>query len=60
MNYDLWYGIGLKNKWISPMYCETHDGSPLTSEEMDEFDDGGDPCIPAVRLYPPEEDDDEE
>lgn len=60
MDFSLWYGIGIKNKWISHMYCETHDGSPLTDEEMDEMDDGGDPCIIAVRLYQPTGGDDEE
>lgn len=51
MDYNEWLHIGIKNKWCSVPYCETHEGSPLSNEEMDEFDDGNDPCVFAVRVY---------
>lgn len=52
--FHKWYSDGVTKGWISPMYCETHDGSPLTDVEMDDLDDGWDICITAVRIYLPD------
>jgi hypothetical protein len=51
MEFDEWLKIGRENKWISKPVCETHDGLPMTKEELDVWDEGGDPCIHALRLY---------
>jgi hypothetical protein len=46
-----WLHEGVEQGYCSPTYCTTHDSVPVTSEEDEEFIDGGDPCIHAVRLY---------
>jgi hypothetical protein len=53
-NNDLeaWLEYGKKQGWIIPkVFCNTHDGVPMTDEEMTEFDDGGDPCIHVIRIF---------
>ncbi len=35
----------IKKDWITEPFCNTHDGDPyMTDEEMQEWEDGGDPC----------------
>lgn len=51
MTFDEWLDVGRKKGWISPGVCATHDGLPMTDEEMAEFDEGGDPCLPALRVW---------
>lgn len=46
-----WLDFGVSNGFCSQSVCETHDGLPWTEEEMLEWDDGNDFCVPAVRLY---------
>ena len=41
--------------WVSPIVCATHDGVPHTEDEEGEWEDGFDPCAPAIRLWDPEE-----
>lgn len=45
-DFYAWAEIGIKNGWISPIYCGTHDGGYdyFTDEERSDYDDGGDPC----------------
>jgi hypothetical protein len=48
--YD-WLDLGISNKWISNPFCNTHDGDPyMTQEEDEEWERGGDPCMPVVKL----------
>lgn len=44
--YYIWLNFGVKMGWISKPYCMTHDGNLdyMTEEEIDEWDNGGDPC----------------
>lgn len=51
MQYQEWLEIGRKQKFISPAVCSTHDGIPMSDEEISLFDDGDDPCIHVLRLY---------
>lgn len=51
MTREEWLEYGLENKFCGPSICETHDGVPMTEDEEKEFFDGGDPCIPMIRLY---------
>lgn len=51
MNFNRWIKIGRKNKWISNPTCNTHEGFPMTKEELDAWDEGADPCIHVLRLY---------
>jgi hypothetical protein len=46
-----WLEIGIGRGWISEVVCSTHDLVPLTKEEAGFFEDGLDPCVPAVRVW---------
>jgi hypothetical protein len=46
-----WLEQGQANGYASHVFCEIHDGAPLSEEEEAEFDDGGDPCVPMIRVY---------
>ena len=47
-----WLQIGIDNDWITPPFCETHDGGYeyQTDEERAEWEDGGDPCMTVTRV----------
>lgn len=51
MNLTEWLQYGIDKGYCSDGVCATHDGLPDTEEEMKEWEDGGDPCIPAVRIW---------
>lgn len=43
--FEIWLDNGIKRGWITEPFCNTHDGDPyMTEEEMQEWEDGGDPC----------------
>lgn len=43
--FDIWLENGINRGWITEPFCNTHDGDPyMTEEEMQEWEDGGDPC----------------
>jgi hypothetical protein len=50
--FRYWLLIGVKAGWISEPYCATHDGSYryMTEEELEEWEEGGDPCHTAISL----------
>lgn len=48
--YD-WLKIGRDKGWCSDIVCDTHEGLPMTDEEMDGWEFGHDDCIPAVRIW---------
>jgi hypothetical protein len=51
MLYELWLKLGLKKQWITVPFCDTHEGYlNLTDEQIEEFDDGGDPCVVVMQL----------
>jgi hypothetical protein len=52
ISYEQWLEVGTKHKFCSEPVCNTHNGLPSTEEEDAMWEDGGDPCVPAVRLYP--------
>ena len=47
-----WFQIGVENNWITDPFCATHDGGSnvMTEEEMQEWEDGGDPCMTVTRV----------
>lgn len=47
-----WLRQGISLGYCSEGVCNTHDGLPSTDEEEADWEDGGDPCVPAVRVYP--------
>lgn len=49
--FDIWLENGINRGWITPPFCNTHDGDPyMTEEEEKDWEDGGDPCQPVVKL----------
>ena len=50
-SFEDWLLLGINNGWISRPVCSTHDGLPSTRDEDIEWDEGGDPCVYAVRLF---------
>jgi hypothetical protein len=46
-----WIEYGEKRGYCSPAVCSTHDGLPMSDLENEEWDQGGDPCVHALRLY---------
>lgn len=46
-----WYEQGVREGWCSESVCETHDGLPWSEQESEQWQDGNDFCVPAVRLY---------
>lgn len=51
-DFEKWVDLGIKNGWISPAYCSTHDGGYeyLTDEEKMDYDEGLDVCEPVFRI----------
>lgn len=47
----MWLNFGMNRKWISAPTCSTHEWLDMTTEEWEEFDEGGDPCITVVRIW---------
>lgn len=47
-----WFSIGVDKGWVTQPFCQTHDGGYdyMTSEEIDEWEDGGDPCMTVTRV----------
>ena len=48
--YD-WLRQGVEKGWVSVPYCETHEGAPMSDQEMEDWDDGNDPCIFSIRIW---------
>jgi len=56
-DFESWLDYGVKQGWIFPeAVCNTHDGPPMTEQEIDDFDNGSDPCIHVIRLFETEAD----
>jgi len=50
LGFDDWIKYGYEQGWISDVFCNTHEGPPLSEEEIQEWDDGGDPCSFHVKI----------
>jgi len=49
--YIKWINEGIDAGYISNPFCYTHDGDPyMTEEENTQWEEGGDPCSPVVKL----------
>lgn len=51
MTFDQWIAHGITQGWCGPPVCDTHDGTPTTAGEDNQYDNGEDPCIHVIRLY---------
>lgn len=51
--FGIWLTNGIERGWISDPYCHTHDGGYqyMSEEEVQEWEDGGDPCEHVVRIF---------
>ncbi len=49
--FDEWITYGVGRGWVSLPTCDTHNGIPLMPEEEDEFGEGLDPCVVAMRVW---------
>lgn len=50
LDFEAWLNYGQDKGWVSDVFCDTHEGSPMSDEEMKEWDEGGDPCSFHVRV----------
>ena len=50
LSFDEWLKFGYTQGWVSDVFCDTHEGPPLSDEESQEWDAGGDPCSFHVKL----------
>ena len=50
IDFNQWIAFGMEKGWCGPPVCETHDGFPMSEQEVLEFEEH-DPCIHMVRLY---------
>lgn len=51
MDMGEWLQLGVARGWCSEVVCDTHEGLPSTDAEFADWEQGFDPCVPAVRLY---------
>ena len=49
--FENWFKEGYEAGWITEPTCWNHDIIETTEDEETEIEEGGDPCIPIVRLW---------
>ena len=48
--FNIWLENGIERGWVTPPFCNTHEGDPyMTQEEEDEWEAGGDPCQVVIK-----------
>jgi hypothetical protein len=50
VEFEIWLKSGYDRGWVSDVFCNTHDGAPMTDEEEEEWSEGGDPCSFHVKV----------
>lgn len=52
IDFDEWVQVGIDKGWVAgEPFCYTHDGDPyMTEEEEADWEAGGDPCAPVLKL----------
>ena len=50
LEFEIWFKNGVDRGWISEVFCGTHDAPPMDDEEIQEWEDGGDPCSFHVKV----------
>lgn len=51
VDFESWLRQGMEAGFIGPPVCQTHDGTPTSEAEDEEFEES-DPCLHILRLYP--------
>ena len=46
-----WVADGIDKGYCSEGFCWTHDAPELIDCEVEQFDEGEDPCVPAIRVF---------
>ena len=49
--FEEWLRTGVEAGWIAYPDCQTHNPTPMTEAEDQEFEDGFDPCIIVARVW---------
>jgi hypothetical protein len=52
-DFDLWFKQGIDKGWISTVFCQKHDGTIYTDEEMELWETKDNICIYSCRIYRP-------
>ena len=50
MNIDQWIDYGLRMGYAEK-FCYMHDSAPMEEWEAMDYEEGGDPCIPTLRVW---------
>jgi hypothetical protein len=51
LEFRIWLENGIERGWVTEPFCSTHEGDPyMTEEEMEEWDQGGDPCQVVIKV----------
>lgn len=50
-DFEKWLDLGISKGWISDIVCDTHEGIPISEQELNEVLGDFELCIPAVRVY---------
>lgn len=49
--FGIWLQSGIERGWVTEPFCNTHDADPFMSEEeIEEWEQGGDPCQHVLRI----------
>ena len=46
-----WIELGIAKGWVSDVFCNTHNGGPMSDEEEYAWDEGQDPCSTHMRVW---------
>lgn len=50
-DFEEWLNFGVEKGWVSDIFCNTHDGGPMTDEEDEAWSNGEDPCTFHIRVW---------
>lgn len=50
LDFEQWLEVGIRQGFVSPPTCNTHEGVPMTVFEENDWEEGEDPCIHILRL----------
>lgn len=49
--FNIWLQNGVDRGWVTDPFCNTHEGDTfMTDEEMQEWEEGGDPCQVVLKI----------
>jgi len=52
MSFDHWLKFGIEQGFCGEGLCIQHEGTPFTPDEEQRYENGDDPCVPVVRVFP--------